>query len=42
LIPYPKRINDRSQKSAEIPEKSTDNAEKSRQIYYFLEFPVHF
>jgi hypothetical protein len=42
LIMHLKRINDKSQKNGEIPEKSTDNAEKSKEIYYFLEFPVHF
>jgi hypothetical protein len=42
LITRLKRIKDESQKSAGIPEKSTDNAKKSRQTYYFLEFHVHF
>jgi hypothetical protein len=39
---HSKRIYDRSQKSAEILEKSTDNAEKMKEIYYFLEFHVNF
>jgi len=39
LITHLKRIDDGSQKSADNPEKSTKNAEKSKEIYYFLEFP---
>ncbi|OHB62678.1 MAG: hypothetical protein A2168_09125 [Planctomycetes bacterium RBG_13_50_24] len=38
----PKKNICRSQKSADNPDESTDNAEKSKEMYYFLEFHVNF
>jgi hypothetical protein len=42
LITPSKRINDKSQKNAEIIDKNTENAEKPEEIHYFLEFQVNF